>query len=201
MARLRPASSTRTKCHSWRLEPVGAWTAACRHSTSTSRGTGRSKSSPLRTAPGRVRTSWAVSPRESLVTAGLLQAVAQRIVPLELLQREWPLGPLRVLGGVDRLQQQVDVLRCQADPLLAALVDDLGDRVSHLGRRLGLDDVRPRGRPEQLLGAGESDALELAHDGSTASLIGVGGFKGGRGAFINARAPTRACCSPPPLPG
>src|SRR5215470_3032476 len=124
MARFRSASSTRTNCHSWRLDPVGAWTATCRHSSSSSRGTGREKSSRLRTARVVVSTSSAES--TSVVMALLLQAVAQPVVALELLQRQGPLGSLRVLRRVDGFEQQVDVVPGQADPPQVAVVDDLG---------------------------------------------------------------------------
>ena len=51
------ASSTKTHCQPCALEPVGAWTANSRHSSSTSRGTGFSRSSRLRTERVVVRTS------------------------------------------------------------------------------------------------------------------------------------------------
>ena len=49
--------STNAHCQPWALEPVGAWSANSRHSNSTSRGTGFSKSSRLRTERVVVRTS------------------------------------------------------------------------------------------------------------------------------------------------
>src|SRR5215471_3982919 len=156
MARFRSASSTKTNCHSWRLDPVGAWTATWRHSSSSSRGTGRSKSSRLRTARVVVRISStpAGTGRGSAAMALQLQTIAQRVVPLELLQGQRALGPLGVLGRVDRLQQEVDVLGRQAEPVLVAMLDDLRDRVGDLdGGLVLLDDARTAGRSEQLLGA------------------------------------------------
>src|SRR6478735_12271433 len=50
-------SSTNTHCQPWELEPVGACSARSRHSISTSRGTGFSRSSRLRTERVVVRTS------------------------------------------------------------------------------------------------------------------------------------------------
>src|SRR5713226_5038103 len=52
-------SVTITKCHPCRLEPVGAWTATSMHSRMSSWGTGRSKSSRLRTERVVVRQVWA----------------------------------------------------------------------------------------------------------------------------------------------
>src|SRR6202022_1864674 len=54
---LLSASSTNTHCQPWALEPVGACSASSRHSSSTSRGTGFSRSSRLRTERVVVRTS------------------------------------------------------------------------------------------------------------------------------------------------
>src|SRR5258708_3501239 len=51
------ASSTNTHCQPCALEPVGACSASSRHSISTSRGTGLSKSRRLRTERVVVRTS------------------------------------------------------------------------------------------------------------------------------------------------
>src|ERR1700758_2638022 len=51
------ASSTNTHCQPCALDPVGAWIASSRHSSSTSRGTGFSRSSRLRTERVVVRTS------------------------------------------------------------------------------------------------------------------------------------------------
>src|SRR5438309_10810956 len=105
MAIFLSASETNTKCQPWRLEPVGAWRAIWRHSSSSSRGTGRSRSSRLRTARVVVRSS--SGPRTLLAISGLLplllELVAQRVVAFELLQRQRALGALGVLGGVDRL--------------------------------------------------------------------------------------------------
>src|SRR5215472_15907300 len=129
MAFLRSASSTNMNCHSWRLPPFGAWTAIWRHSMSSSRDTGRSKSSRLRTVRVVVSSSSGDSISDSAIGALLLQTVPKHVVSLELLQRERPLGALRVLGGVNRLQQEVDVLRGQPDPLLIAVLDHLADGV------------------------------------------------------------------------
>src|ERR1700704_3938619 len=57
IAFLLSASSTNTHCQPWELEPVGACSANSRHSSSTSRGTGFSKSSRLRTERVVVKTS------------------------------------------------------------------------------------------------------------------------------------------------
>src|ERR1700682_6136189 len=54
---LLSASSTNTHCQPWELEPVGACSANSRQSSSTSRGTGFSRSSRLRTERVVVRTS------------------------------------------------------------------------------------------------------------------------------------------------
>src|SRR5207302_1548065 len=51
------ASSTKTHCQPCELEPVGACSAKSRHSISTSRATGLSKSRRLRTERVVVRTS------------------------------------------------------------------------------------------------------------------------------------------------
>src|SRR5437879_3687878 len=140
MAVFLSASETNTKCQPWRLEPVGAWTAIWRHSSSSSRGTGRDRSSRLRTALVVVRTSSGLS-RGSVVTC--LQLVPQRVVALELVQRQPALGALGVLGGLDRLQQQLDLLG--REPILmlvevglpAPPLDQVADRlvglVDHAG--------------------------------------------------------------------
>ncbi|SKU06165.1 Uncharacterised protein [Mycobacteroides abscessus subsp. abscessus] len=58
------ASSTITQCQPWWLEPVGACIAMLRHSSTTARSTGLSKSRRLRTERVVVRTSSADRFRE-----------------------------------------------------------------------------------------------------------------------------------------
>src|SRR6185312_6569842 len=71
------ASSTNTHCQPWVLDPVGACSANSRHSISTSRGTGFSKSSLLRTERVVVRTSSAE--RLSVMTGDYIRRHGNRI--------------------------------------------------------------------------------------------------------------------------
>src|ERR1700741_3320411 len=83
------ASSTNTHCHPCELEPVGACSARSRHSISTSRGTGLSKSRRLRTERVVVRTSSTdklrvmsagyIRPIFGLMTVELTQEVSDRL--------------------------------------------------------------------------------------------------------------------------
>src|ERR1700738_4272665 len=88
------ASSTNTHCQPCWLEPVGAWIASSRHSSSTSRGTGVSKSRRLRTERVVVRTSSA--DRFRLVMGGdYIRGYDSRIDARRF--REAQIGPLRVV--------------------------------------------------------------------------------------------------------
>src|SRR6476620_9665 len=78
-------SSTNTHCQAWALEPVGACSARSRHSSRTSRGTGFSRSSRLRTERVVVRTSsidrFKVMSRDYIrdMTVELTQEVSDRL--------------------------------------------------------------------------------------------------------------------------
>src|SRR3954454_10028838 len=79
------ASSTNTHCQPWALEPVGACRASSRHSITSSRDTGFSKSRRLRTDRVVVRTSSTLRLRDIFgdyirpMTAELTQEVSARL--------------------------------------------------------------------------------------------------------------------------
>src|SRR5579884_179509 len=166
MARLRSGSATNTNRQPWWLEPVGAWSAISRHSSSSSRGTGRLRSRRRRTARVVVRTSSIgdrALPPSSATVAVFLQLVAQGVVALELLQRKRATGALGVLGGVDRLEQQVDLVDGERDPKAWPALLGVTERGQRCRRRRLLHHPWPRRGPEQLLGTGQGGALERAH--------------------------------------
>src|SRR5579884_3170726 len=159
MARLRSGSATNTNRQPWWLEPVGAWSAISRHSSSSSRGTGRLRSRRRRTARVVVRTSSIgdrALPPSSATVAVFLQLVAQGVVALELLQGKRATGALGVLGGVDRVEGERDL---QPWPALLGVAE----RGQRRRRRRFLHHPRPRRGAEQLLGTGQGGALERAH--------------------------------------
>ena len=101
-------SSTKTHCQPWALEPVGACSARSRHSISTSRGTGFSRSSRLRTERVVVRTSSTdrfkvISPRlqsrnDSPTDARGFQQAPIR--PLRMADHRRQIRPARAATGV-----------------------------------------------------------------------------------------------------
>ena len=105
------ASSTNTHCQPWALDPVGACSANSRHSISTSRGTGFSRSSRLRTERVVVRTSSTdrfeghfARLHSAIMTAELTQEVSSRLTirPLRLADHRGqvrPAGPASWSGS------------------------------------------------------------------------------------------------------
>src|SRR5262249_54283564 len=116
---------------------------------------GATVSGSRRTASSRSCEVWrgeACLPRSRLDRVPLLlKPVAQEVVALELLQRKRTLGPLGVLRCVDGFEQQLDLVARHADPELAPVLHDLGDRI----RGLLLKHPRSRSRAKELLRPGQ----------------------------------------------
>src|ERR1700733_1780730 len=160
-------SSTNIHCQPWELEPVGAWSASSRHSISTSRGTGRSRSSRLRTERVVVRTS-----STERLSAGAVASLIRSLWQLPLRGRplqawwdfRWAAALMcsgvagrwsSLLGGAHEQLVNRDVARAS---------DDVGDGVGDVLRLEGLHRGVPR---LVLLADAVADvAGELGRDGA-----------------------------------